>query len=140
MEQTDHSRTPRQRAGGGTPRTQKRTPGAKKADRVESGSQKTSPRGISKRFLKTRPACRVTFRIPPEEGGTAAAVAGDFSAWRPVPMRSLRKGGFSHTVELATGASYEFRYILDGRRWCNDWEADGYVRNRFGGDNCLIHL
>jgi len=96
--------------------------------------------GLSKRFLKTRPACKVTFRLPSEEGGAKAAVAGDFSGWKPVAMKALKKGGFSVTIELATGTSYAFRYLVDGVRWCNDWCADAYIANDFGGDNSVVTL
>ncbi len=99
-----------------------------------------TPKGVTKRFLKSRPACRVTFRIPGEEGGASAAVAGDFSAWEPQTMKPLKKGGFSLTLELATGKSYEYRYLIDGRTWCNDWQADRYVKNVHGGDNSVIEL
>jgi len=30
--------------------------------------------------------------------------------------------------------------LLDGRRWDNDWAADGYVSNGFGGDDSVVDL
>ena len=47
-------------------------------------------------------------------------------------MRRDAEGGFSLTVDLDAGRAYRFRYLLDGRRWDNDWGADAYVRNDFG--------
>jgi hypothetical protein len=49
-------------------------------------------------------------------------------------------GGFSVTVDLDAGRAYRFRYLLDGQRWDNDWAADAYVRNDFGGDDSVVDL
>jgi hypothetical protein len=43
-------------------------------------------------------------------------------------------------VELEPGRQYQFRYLLDGERWCNDWHADAYVANQMGTDNCVAAL
>jgi hypothetical protein len=42
------------------------------------------------------------------------------------------------TLELAKGNSYQFRYLIDGNNWQNDWHADRYVPNPFGGENSVI--
>jgi hypothetical protein len=42
------------------------------------------------------------------------------------------------TLELAPGKAYQFRYLLDGDRWENDWRADRYVPNPYGGDNSVV--
>ena len=120
-------------------KARKKSSAAMNTAKAKNGSD-TSPKGISKRFLKTRPGCKVTFRLPAEEGGDVAAVAGDFSGWKPLPMKALKKGGFSLTMELDTGNVYQFRYLVDGARWCNDWQADGYVSNQFGQDNSLVEI
>jgi hypothetical protein len=44
------------------------------------------------------------------------------------------------TVDLDAGRAYRFRYLLDGQRWDNDWAADAYVRNDFGGDDSVVDL
>ncbi len=51
-----------------------------------------------------------------------------------------RGGGFSLTVDLDAGRIYRFRYLLDGQRWDNDWAADAYVPNSFGGDDSVVDL
>jgi len=43
-------------------------------------------------------------------------------------------------LTLKTGQSYRFRYLLDGERWENDWEADGYVENDIGDEDSLVSL
>jgi hypothetical protein len=44
------------------------------------------------------------------------------------------------TVVLDAGRTYRFRYMLDGQRWDNDWAADAYVGNNFGGDDSVVDL
>jgi hypothetical protein len=42
-------------------------------------------------------------------------------------------------VTLAGNSTYRFRYLLDDERWENDWSADDYVANEFGGDDSVVH-
>ena len=44
------------------------------------------------------------------------------------------------TVGLDAGRAYRFRYLLDGQRWDNDWAADVYLPNDFGGDDSVVDL
>ena len=44
------------------------------------------------------------------------------------------------TVDLDAGRAYRFRYLLDGQRWDNDWAADAYQPNDFGGDDSVVDL
>ncbi|MDX1655300.1 MAG: isoamylase early set domain-containing protein, partial [Candidatus Competibacteraceae bacterium] len=46
-------------------------------------------------------------------------------------------GSFTVTVNLESGKEYQFRYLLDGERWENDWEADKYVPAG-GHDNSVV--
>jgi hypothetical protein len=43
-------------------------------------------------------------------------------------------------VCLRPGTVHRFRYLLDGHRWENDWAADTYVANDFGGHDSVIDL
>ena len=63
----------------------------------------------------------------------------DWSADADV-MRRDAEGGFSTTVDLEAGRAYRFRYLLDGERWDNDWAADAYLPNGFGGDDSVVDL
>ncbi|MGE4296705.1 MAG: isoamylase early set domain-containing protein [Desulfovibrionaceae bacterium] len=85
---------------------------------------------LKKHFLKTRPACKVTFHVSPAQaqGALSIVLAGDFNQWsvRRHPMRRLKDGGFSLTLELPAGRSFRFRYCAHGDRWFNDDAADGY--------------
>jgi len=100
---------------------------------------------IVKKFLKTKPICKVSFRLAGDHvnGADKIAVVGDFNDWDPAvhPMRKLKRGGFSLTVDLETGSEYLFRYLVDGNVWENDGEADRYQPTPYGdGDNCVLVL
>jgi hypothetical protein len=95
---------------------------------------------IKSRAAKGR--ARVTFTIDPEVGAEAAAVCGEWNDWSADAdvMHRDAEGGFSVTVDLDAGRTYRFRYLLDGQRWDNDWAADAYVANDFGGDDSVVDL
>jgi 1,4-alpha-glucan branching enzyme len=90
----------------------------------------------------TKGKARVSFTIDPGVGAQAAAVCGEWNGWSADAdvMKRDADGGFSVTVDLDAGRAYRFRYLLDGRRWDNDWAADAYVRNDFGGDDSVVDL
>lgn len=87
-------------------------------------------------------ACRVTFTLPTEVEAKKAHLCGDFNGWeRPGrPMIRRKDGRFSTTLTLKTGREYRFRYLLDGERWENDWVADNYLPNPFGGEDSVLKL
>jgi 1,4-alpha-glucan branching enzyme len=87
-------------------------------------------------------SCRVTFELPAEAGARSVAVAGDFNDWsrQAHPLTRRKDGRFSATVTLPTGRQYHYRYWVDDERWENDWAADDYVANDFGGDDSLLVL
>ncbi len=91
---------------------------------------------ITKKYLKTRPVCKVTFKIEPEKGKNykTAALLGDFNNWNAeaTPMRKLKNGGFSITVDLDVNNEYKFRYLFDNVTWDNDPDADKHVPTPFG--------
>ncbi len=96
-------------------------------------------------MIKSRGAkgrARVTFTVDPRAGARTAAVCGEWNDWSADAdvMHRDADGGFSLTVGLDAGRAYRFRYLLDGRRWDNDWAADAYVRNDFGGDDSVVDL
>lgn len=84
-----------------------------------------------KQYLKSKPICKVTFKLSKEEAKEANLVRliGDFNNWdhQASPMKKLKNGTFSATIELAKDNEYQFRYLLDDQTWENDWQADAYV-------------
>jgi 1,4-alpha-glucan branching enzyme len=86
---------------------------------------------ITKKFLKSKPICKVTFKLQAEEAKDAktALLLGDFNEWNPkkAKMTKLKSGTFTTTLDLTTGKSYAFRYKIDGNVWINDESADSYL-------------
>jgi 1,4-alpha-glucan branching enzyme len=83
----------------------------------------------------------VTFRVPPAANAERISVVGEFNGWSTVANPMQRgEDGFVAEVSLPAGRVYRFRYLLDGERWENDWAADAYVANEFGGDDSVIDL
>jgi len=106
--------------------------------------RKETASGIKKQYLKTNGSCNVTFRLPKEAAPDAKTitVVGDFNNWdmNSAPMKKMKNGDFSVTVKFAHGGEYRFRYLIDSSRWENDWNADGYVPNSFGGDDSIVKV
>ena len=96
-------------------------------------------------MIKSRGAkgkARITFTVDPQAGAQTAAVCGEWNDWSAGAdvMHRDAEGGFSVTVGLEAGRAYRFRYLLDGQRWDNDWSADAYQPNGFGGDDSVVDL
>jgi 1,4-alpha-glucan branching enzyme len=90
---------------------------------------------IKKHYLKDKPICKVTFQIPEKFGKSVkkAHLVGEFNNWKPdVPMKKLKNGAFTVTIDLEKDNEYQFRYLLANQRWENDPEADKYVPTPFG--------
>ena len=87
-------------------------------------------------------SCKVTFELPAGVAASEAHVCGEFNDWSPTatPMKRRKDGVFAATVTLETGRRYRFRYLLDGGGWENDWAADDYVPNEFGGEDSVIEV
>lgn len=92
---------------------------------------------LSKRFFKKDSECEVTFRLKPESA-TEVVVLTDANGWSPIPMQQLKSGEFKTRVKLPAGRQFQFRYLIDGRRWENDDAADAYVPNEHGSENSIV--
>lgn len=97
---------------------------------------------MKKNYLKKGNVCKVTFELPADVEAQEVAVLGEFNNWTPEAhlLKKAKKGGFSTTVSLEAGQSYRFRYLVDGKRWENDPEADAYLPNLFGTTDSVITL
>ncbi len=82
----------------------------------------------------------VTFRIPASLVAVSADLVGEFTDWRLVSMQPEADGSWSATFDLAVGHVFRFRYLIDGTRWENDWVADNYVPNDYGGDDSVVDV
>lgn len=69
----------------------------------------------------------VDFVVPAAVGGTFADLVAEFAAWVPLPMVRRNDGSFHTTLRLAAQERWKYRFLVDGDRWINDWDAHDYV-------------
>jgi 1,4-alpha-glucan branching enzyme len=82
---------------------------------------------------------KVTFALPAALWADTIYVVGDFNGWdeRATPLRQT-ESGWMVSIELEAGRVYQYRYLVNGNEWHNDWQADGYEPNEYGGDNSVV--
>jgi 1,4-alpha-glucan branching enzyme len=100
---------------------------------------------IKKQFLKSKPLCKVTFELTPETVGAAehVSILGSFNSWSPSlhQMKKLKDGTFKTTLDLDIESEHQFRYLVDGKIWLNDEEADKFINSGVGSEkNSVIAL
>ena len=92
---------------------------------------------VKKQYYKTKPYCKVTFRLSRKMAGNAqkVAIAGDFNDWKSeqTPMKALKNGDFTVTLQLDQGREYRYRFVLDDHQWLTDDSADKQVYCDFAG-------
>ena len=100
---------------------------------------------VKKQYLKSRPVSKVTFHLPCKAAPAARNVylVGEFNGWdtQAMPMKKLKTGAFTLTIELAPGRTYSYRYLIDGKVWENDWDADAYLPSGVAeSDNSVVEV
>ena len=85
----------------------------------------------------------VTFTVSAEaaQGAQNINIAGDFNSWSSTDnsMKMNKDGSFSITLTLEPNKEYQFRYLLDGYKWENDWNADKYIPAPYSNaDNSVV--
>ena len=98
---------------------------------------------MKKRYLKSKPVCKVTFELPEQVAKAAnrVCVVGEFNQWdtASTPMKKRKNGTYAVTLDLEKDREYQFRYLIDGEKWENDSNADGYVETPYGdGENSIV--
>lgn len=98
---------------------------------------------LKKSFSKDGKKCTVTFIVLPDAAGVAKTIniAGDFNSWSSTetPLKKNKDGSFSVKLDLDTDREYQFRYLIDGQRWENDWQADKYIPAPYSNaDNSVV--
>ena len=84
---------------------------------------------------------QVTFRLPSSIWAETVHLVGDFNGWnrRSHPLTHSRDdGSWEIVLEFDQNRTYQFRYLVNGVDWQNDWNADRYVPNPFGGENSVL--
>lgn len=100
---------------------------------------------FKKQYLKSKAVCKVTFKLSKEEAQAAESVrlVGDFNEWDTSikPMKKLKDGSFTTSINLANDTQYQFRYLLDDEAWENDWQADAYMPSPLSfEDNSVVQV
>jgi len=99
---------------------------------------------FKKQLLKSKPICKVSFRLDAADaaGANTVQLLGDFNNWdkSAEPMTKLKSNDFTAVLELETGKDYQFRYYIDGSIWKNDPQADYFAANSFGEENSVVSV
>ncbi len=90
---------------------------------------------LKKTYTKDKASCKVTFELPETAapGANVVYLVGDFNNWSETgtPLKKSKEGMWTGVIELSSGREYYFRYLIDGQRWENDWNADKYVKSPY---------
>ncbi|MBC7777138.1 MAG: isoamylase early set domain-containing protein [Phycisphaerae bacterium] len=111
---------------------------AEKAVKTAEPVAKTAPAKVEASAVKKS---KVTFVLPKEavENAETVAVLGDFNNWQNgVVLEKQKDGSFKTAVELEKGRSYEYRFLINGEKWENDWAAQAYAPTPFGNYNSVV--
>jgi len=112
----------------------------KKAPEVKA----LKPGGLEKKYLKQGSVCSVTFVLPKAAASEAGSVCilGEFNNWSADahPLSRREEGDFAITLALEAGRAYRFRYVIDGWKFENDWFADRYEPNPYGGEDSVVDV
>jgi len=101
---------------------------------------------MNKKYAANGETCTVTFNLPAEavHGGQSVMLLGDFNEWsvtNGIVLKQKKDGSFEAKLKLETGQRYEFRFLVDGERWENAWDADDYVPSPYEGiDNGVVEV
>jgi len=94
---------------------------------------------LKKTFSSDKTKCTVTFSInaAAAAGAEKAFLVGEFNDWSEsaTPMKKGADGSFSVKKQFEVNKEYQFRYLLDGKTWINDWKADKYIRSELVNDD-----
>ncbi len=105
----------------------------------------------TKKVLKTK--VKVTFEVSKEaaQGASEIYLLCDNNGWDPVKLTKAttkkKEGTFSLSIDIdkanaKNAYQYRFRYVMpDGsEKYDNDWDAERYCTNPFGGENSVFTL
>ncbi len=97
---------------------------------------------IEKKLLKAKPVCKVKFSLSGDQYKSTSSILllGDFNNWQmgESPFKKSKTGVWSVSLDLESGREYQFRYLVDGTRWENDPEADGFIASGLGSENSVL--
>ena len=96
---------------------------------------------LEKKFTPKRTVCKVTFSVPSEIVEKEVALVGDFNDWDSTSLKLKKKNGvYSTELRLKPDTRYKFKYLIDGKKWENDYKADAYVPNEYGSEDSVVAI
>jgi 1,4-alpha-glucan branching enzyme len=99
---------------------------------------------VERKVLKAKSVCKVKFSLSGDQYKSVSSIllVGDFNHWQvgETPLKKNKTGTWSVTLDIPTGKSCQFRYLIDGTTWENDPEADRYTPSGLGSENSVLDL
>src|SRR5574344_128735 len=100
---------------------------------------------VSKKFTKDSKVT-VTFTIKKlaAQGAVKIDPLCEHNGWQAVAMKPQKNGTFKGCITVKEGEQasyqYKFKYTFEDNsvKYDNDWDAEGYITNPFGGDNSVF--
>lgn len=82
---------------------------------------------------------RVTFSMSAAIWADTIYLVGDFNGWsKTATPLLLDDNGWHASLDLDANQAYQYRYLVNTNEWHNDWQADRYEPNEYGGDNSVV--
>ena len=97
---------------------------------------------VKKKPLQDSDKVAVTFETAPRPDAQSVGLAADFNGWDPAaaPMKQRKDGCWWATLRLTKDQEYAYRFVVDGREWITDEQADRMVPNEHGETNAIVDL
>ena len=97
---------------------------------------------LKKTPVKKTNKTSVVFAALGLEDALEVGVAAEFNDWLPetTPMKRRKDGSWAATVRLPKDERFEYCFVVDGKTWVADEDADALVPNPFGGKNSVCDL
>lgn len=83
----------------------------------------------------------VTFEMPASIWADSIYLVGDFNQWdtRSLPMKQRHSDGvWEIRLTLDAGREYQYRFLVNGTDWQNDWQAERYAPNPYDAENSVV--
>ena len=103
---------------------------------------------VAKTLSKNGKKITITFYNTKEavQGAAQIYLICEHNGWEPVAMKPQHNGTYCGSItvptDLQSSYQYRFKYIMpDGSvKFDNDWKAESYCANAFGGDNSVFSV
>ncbi len=102
---------------------------------------------VSKKFTPyAKVTVTFTIKKAAAQGATKIELLCEHNGWQAVAMKPQKNGTFKGSITVPEGDKpsyqYRFRYTFDDNsvKFDNDWDAEQYVSNPFGGDNSVFSV